>query len=303
MARDWGSWFDTWGQPPSQTEIEEIGRTEREIKAALDEHERLSDKRIRVFGKGSHVRGTNVRRGSDVDIAVELRGDERTGDSWITKRAFHAKDMSNEDLGLVSINLGYDVAQLKTDVYDALVARFGLSAVTRHNKCIEVGEGATTLPVDVVPCRTTRRYDNRGVFHEGVLIRTDKGVEIVNWPTQDADNTTAKNSNTSTRFKRAVRGIKALENDMADSGLIQPVPSFMLECAVYNVPNAQFSSPANYANCLSALRVMASALSDGSYDDWLETNELKYLFRSQTSWTIADMTRFVTSAVDYLGTN
>ena len=301
MSRDWSSAFEAWGKPPSQTEQDEIARTERQIKEALDAHPGLSDKRIRAYGKGSHVRGTNVRRGSDVDVAVELRGDERTGDSWIIKKAFEATGLSDEELGLVSVDLGYDVAQLKSDVYDALVTAFGITAVTRKNKCIEVRELATTLPADVVPCRTTRRYDSKAVSNEGIVIRPDNGGEIVNWPKQDLKNGTDKNTNMSTRFKRAVRGVKALSNEMVEAGAITEVPSFMLECGVYNVPNSEFSSTSNYSNCLSVFRVMSSAIASEEYEDWVEVNELKYLFRSSQSWSVNDLSKFLIAAVDYLG--
>lgn len=78
MARDWEAAFQAWGGPPSETEEEERRRTEGELDEALRAHRPLQDKRIRVYAKRSYRRGTNVRRGSDVDIAVELQGDDST---------------------------------------------------------------------------------------------------------------------------------------------------------------------------------------------------------------------------------
>src|SRR5690349_8579177 len=121
MARDWEAAFAAWGQPPSDAEQQEYRRTEGEITAALMAHAPLKDKKLRVYAKGSYRRGTNVRRGSDVDIAVELLGDTSTGTHFITDRAFKAVGLSNEELGLRTVHgFNYTVKQLKQDVYDAL---------------------------------------------------------------------------------------------------------------------------------------------------------------------------------------
>jgi hypothetical protein len=40
-------------------------------------------------------------------------------------------------------------------------------------------------------------------------------------------------------------------------GVIEIVPSFMMECAVCNVPDREFRSPDNYPNCLSVLGVFS----------------------------------------------
>jgi predicted nucleotidyltransferase len=301
MARDWSAAFDAWGRPPSKAEEAERRRTEEEIDVALREHRPLQEKRIKIYAKGSYRRGTNVRRGSDIDIAVELRGDQATGESFRFEKAFQAADLSNEELGIRIVDFSYTVAELKQDVHDALVRAFGERAATWSNKCIKIREKATTLPADVVPCRTHRRYDSRSAAHDGIEIHPDKGGVIINWPQQDEDNGTAKNTRTNLRFKRAVRGIKSLENEMVDRGVIEIVPSCMMECAIYNVPDRGFGSPDNYTNCLSVLGVMAEAAADPAiYNDWEEVNGLKYLFRPSQAWTIEDVRRLVKHSIAYL---
>jgi tRNA nucleotidyltransferase (CCA-adding enzyme) len=103
MSRDWATTFEAWGSPPSEAEETERRRTETEIDSALRAHRPLQDKRISVYAKGSYRRGTNVRRGSDIDIAVELRGDQATGESFITEKLFEANGLTDADLGLVSV--------------------------------------------------------------------------------------------------------------------------------------------------------------------------------------------------------
>lgn len=302
MPRDWETTFQAWGAPPSQTEQDQIARAEREIRQALESYPRLGDRQYRVYPKGSHRRGTNVRRGSDIDLAVELRG-IKGSDSWQYDQEFRAKGLSKADLGIHDLPAAEIAAlhadQFKQDVYDALVAALGQRAVSWSNKCIKVREG-TSLPADVVPCRYYRRYDSRSTFHEGIKIRPDNGNAVINWPRQDDDNGTAKNVRTSQRYKRVVRGIKALENEMTDAGLITEVPSFLIECAVYNVPDSEFGSPSNYANSLSVLVFMEKSINDRSYKDWTEVNDLKYLIRDSQPWTVEDLGRLLGGAGRHL---
>ena len=100
----------------------------------------------------------------------------------------------------------------KDDCVAALQHAFGWNDVERHNKCITVGERSTTLPADVVPCTTLRRYVSVSVHHEGIRIVPDRGGETINWLQQDYENGANKNTRTSRRYKRTVRGLKALKN-------------------------------------------------------------------------------------------
>jgi hypothetical protein len=121
-----------------------------------------------------------------------------------------------------------------------MASGFGERAVSSSNKCTTIREKATTLPADVIPCRTHRRYDSRLTYNDGIEIHPDKGSVIVNWPKQDDDNGTEKNKRTNLLFERAVRGIKSLENEMVDTNFIEPVPSFMMECAIGGIESWRF---------------------------------------------------------------
>jgi predicted nucleotidyltransferase len=300
MPRDWEATFHAWGQPPSKSEEDQQRRTEAEIRDALLRYEPLQDRRIRVYAKGSYRRGTNVRRGSDIDIAVELIGDVSSGESHTFEKAFDASKLSDADLGITRFDFPHTVDKLKTDVHTALASVFGSHAVDWSNKCIKVREGSE-LPADAVPCRSYRRYDGVSRYSDGIRIRADDGTVIINWPEQDDHNGTLKNTLTQRRFKRAVRGVKSLENEMVDKGIISVVPSFMMECAVYNVPDDRFNESSNFHNCLNVLEEMLTAcVNPDIHNEWLEVNELKYLFRASQSWTVNDMYRLVDSAIDYI---
>ena len=162
MGKDWGSFFQTRGQPQSDTETSEAERTVEQVRDALLRWPALRQRDFRVYLKGSYRSRTNVRRGSDVDLAVELRSHEkgRTG-SFTTKRTLEAVGLSDAELGLSDAPPEYAAARLsfKDDCLAALQDTFGSASVERHNKCIKVSERSTTLPADVVPCATLRAND------------------------------------------------------------------------------------------------------------------------------------------------
>lgn len=294
MAIDWESFFSSWASPPSQTEIDERDRTEKQIRNALQAWPAVARRNFRVYVKGSYRSGTNVRRGSDLDLAVELRGASHSGESFILQKLFEAEHLSDSELLLSPAppEYGEAIRSFKDDCQNALVAAFGVQNVERHNKCITVSEKSTTLPADVVPCLTHRRYDSRTAQHDGIEIRPDHGDPIVNWPRQDYDNGVSKNERTHRRYKRVVRGLKALENLMAEAGNPETA-SWLIECLVYNVPDAEFGSPSDYANALSVLRWLNQALSATvGQGTWHEVNELKYLFSASQAWTLPEALSF-----------
>lgn len=299
MATNWQAFFDSWASPPSDTEIDERDRTEREIREALEGWPPVAQRNFRVFVKGSYRSGTNVRRGSDLDLAVELVGAE-TGDcSFTFETGASARGLLRDQLGLVEAapSYGEAVRSFKDDCVDALVDAFGPMRVERHNKCIQISEKSTTLPADVVPCTSHRLYEAREIHHRGIEITPDTGSRIVNWPRQDYENGVAKNASTSRRYKRVVRGLKALENRLAEEGRSE-TSSWLIECLVYNVPDERFDSPSNYCNALGILLWLYEELSSASsVYPWCEVNGLKSLFGVDQPWNREDALSFVATSL------
>lgn len=305
MTKDWGSFFETWAQPPSATETSEAERTEEQIKSALLSWPALQRRNFRVYLKGSYRSRTNVRRGSDVDLAVELRSHEvGTTESFTTRRNSAAVGLSDAELGLIDAPADYGLAcsTFKDDCAAALQHAFGRNNVERHNKCITVSKQSTTLPADVVPCTTLRRYDSASVHHEGIRIVPDRGGAIINWPLQDYENGVNKNTRTSRRYKRTVRGLKALKNLLTAEGYAE-TPSWLVECLTYNVPDSVFSSPSDVNNALNALNWIGTALPSAGRGEWVEVNELKWLFGDDQPWSLQDARLYVGNAVTYIANN
>jgi hypothetical protein len=290
-----------WTGRASDAEQDRYEWTCRQIREALKGSASLSAWDFELYPKGSYPNFTNVVRDSDVDIAAELTNP-------IQNTFSHgAEGMSIRDFGLTPYTGTHDLASFKDHVEAALRAHFPTGAVTRGNKAIHVRESSRGLAADVVPCQTHYQYINRqGSRRKGILLRNDANPSqhIVNYPQQHYDEGVTKNDRTSRRYKRVVRILKRLENQMVDEGLIDAVPSFLIESAVWNVPNAAFDASTWTGRVRSALaHIFNGTLSSDcvASDDWMEANNIKYLFHSSQSWTWQQAHTFAGRAWDRIG--
>jgi predicted nucleotidyltransferase len=262
VATDWEDRFRRWSGRASDTEDDKRERTERAVREAIADSPELAGRKVRVFAKGSYKNNTNVRLDSDVDVAVEFQ------EVFYWEATNDAVGMSGADLGITPYSGSYPPGRFKDDVESALVNRFGSSAVDRGNKAIHVREDGRSLAADVVPCFTFHRYDRVGhngvaLHHEGIQIHPDSGGRIENWPEQNYERGVAKNNATGQRYKRVVRILKRLENDMVEKGISAEVPSFLTESLVYNVPNEGFRNYGYQANVGYALAHLYNGTLEG----------------------------------------
>jgi hypothetical protein len=302
MSRDWEAIFRLWSKPSSDTEDQKCQNAERMIKNAIWEDEALKEHKIEIFSQGSYRNNTNVRLDSDVDICVRLM------DVFFSDFSL-ANGFTKADTGIVNSNYTYN--QFKNDIENALVTKFGRSSIKRGNKAFDVHENTYRVDADVVACLEHRRYTQRSSNGEyqylsGAEFWSDNGDRIINWPHQHYENGVAKNTATGSRFKFIVRGIKRLKNEMADDGIAaaKPIPSYLIECLVWNAPNKFFGHSEYKSDVANVLEYTIE--STGSYDkcsEWGEVNELKYLFRGPQPWTLQQAHDFLSSAWDYIESN
>ena len=300
VARDWEARFTNWKGKASDSEEEKYKRTCRAIGEALRASDRLSNYEFDVYAKGSYPNFTNVVADSDVDIAVELT-------TFFGNRFIHeAKGLSLSDVGVIPYTGDATLAGFKDDVQAALTGYFGVESIQRGNKAIRVTENSGRLPADVVPCVTERTWTSQGRYNEGIRLQSDRNPEerIINYPRQHLEEGTRKNDATSRRYKRVVRILKRLENEMVDEGVIGVVPSFLIESSVWNVPNSKFDASTWKGRVRAALaHIYNETMNDGcvTSDDWLEANAIKFLFWSGQNWSYQDAHEFASKAWDYIG--
>lgn len=296
--RDWEATFTSWGAAPGATEMTKCDNAERAVRKAISASAKLSAKNIRVFTQGSYANRTNVRQDSDVDICVMYQ------DAWFPDYSM-SQGLSGAALGFVTGS--YTYAEFKNDIEAALKSYFGKDSVSRGNKAFDVHANTYRIDADVVPSFEHRRYHGTVLSHwhsSGTQIWPDTGGPIINWPQQNYDNGVSKNDETGRRFKAVVRILKRLRNEMAEEGYdaAKPIPSYLIECLVWNVPNEAFGHNTLRADVRWAIaHLWNETRTDDACKEWGEINELKYLFRAGQPWTRVQVHGFLQAAWDYIG--
>jgi hypothetical protein len=299
MSRDWESIFSTWSKGPGKTEQERAENAERQIRKAIQASPKLQNRNIKVFTQGSYRNRVNVRRDSDVDIGV------------VCFDAFFPEYPDDNVKALLEKSLTdgiYTYAAFKNEIEEALVARFGQAAVSRGRKSFDIKENTYRVESDVAAFFEHRRYSSSSSYTSGVeMIPEDyKPLSVKNWPEQHYENGVSKNDSTTRRYKRVVRILKSLSNEMSANGIqsAKDVPSFLVECLVFNASNPCF----DYTTYKQMVREVIAELfnntiTDEKCSEWGEVSELKYLFRSSQPWSRQGAHQFLNDAWNYIGYN
>jgi len=297
MSRDWESVFSTWSQGPSKTEQERAENAERQIRQAIHSSEKLKNRHIKVFTQGSYRNRVNVRRDSDVDIGVVCF------DTFFPE---YPDDNVKAELKKSFSDGVYTYELFKNELEDALVARFGRKSVSRGSKSFDIKENSYRVESDVAAFFEHRRYMSVTRYLSGVEMIPDDEIppRVRNWPEQHYNNGVSKNEATSRRYKRVVRIIKTLRNEMASKKIksAEDTPSFLVECLVFNASNQCF----NHYSFKPMVRAVLAELFNNTLNDqacieWGEVSELKYLFRPSQPWTRQGANQFLSDAWDYVG--
>lgn len=303
MPRDWEAQFSKWAQSPAETETQRCENAIRAIRNAVSKSPKLSRRSIKVFPQGSYRNRVNVRQDSDVDVGVLCH------DVFLPH---YPAGKTREDFGNVAAN--YPFSQFKDELEEALVAQFGPSAVTRGNKAFDIHENTYHLEADVAPFFEYRHYYDSGSYICGIALLPESGNTIYNYPErlldtwpqipQHYENGVSKNEATRRAYKGVVRILKCLRNEMDAAGIAEagPIPGFLIECMTWNVPNDCFARPTWDAVVQAVLvHCWSQTKNETSCHEWVEVNDIKYLFRSGQKWTCEQAHVFVSAAWSYVG--
>jgi hypothetical protein len=103
------------------------------------------------------------------------------------------------------------------------------------------------------------------------------------------------------QFKRVVRILKNLENQMVAERAWDPMPSYLIECLVYNVPTECFAFLTRAEQTRAVLAHIAEQTSQaGCERTWLEVNGVRRLFGPEQRWTRQDAYTFAIAAWPYV---
>ena len=303
MSTDWESTFNSWSKSPGQSEADRIDNAVTAVRKALDADGFLAEN-TKVFVQGSYRNRVNVRQESDVDIGVLY-----TGPSFY---AHYPPGKTQEDFG--HIDGTYSYKEFKERVGSALVARFGSTSVKRGNKAFDIHANTYRVDADVVPLFVHRRYSEDGTYICGVQLNADDGSRIQNWPErllddphwprQHYENAVLKNRATSRGYKGVVRILKKLRHVMLERGIeaANPVPGFLVECLVWNVPNDCLIHETWDKNVHATLvHLWSNTKTLETCQDWCEVSDLKYVFRGSPDKKLSDTHAFINAAWDFIG--
>lgn len=283
-----------WTGPSSTTEQEKQDRTERMIRDAINAHEPFQTLSRTVYAKGSYANNTNVRSDSDVDIAVEC-GNVIYFDQAEPGVAPTGTPYTGE----------WTPARLRSELIVALRAKFGSDVDGSGTTAIQIHSSSARVEADVVPCFEYHYYFSASNFREGAKVFKTDGTSVVNYSALQLTNGRSKNNRTNQAFKKTVRILKRLENAMVVADYHREVPSFFVECLVYNCPDSLFAAATWTATVEGVLAHIYNSLNGveaiNEEDRWLEVNGAKFLFHGAQKWTRKDARDFAYAGWNYLG--
>lgn len=285
-----------WAKAPSETEE---GKCQNAISRITEVVKNKFGADVSVFLQGSYRNRTNVRQDSDVDIVVLHEGyyfSDVGGLSESDKTAYWKNFVGSD----------YTFSQFKNNIHALLKDTFGVNLVTRKNKCIRVDGNNYRVDADVVPCFVHKRFRSLySVEAEGIELVTDADVHVHSFPKQHYDNGVAKNNDTDKMYKSVARILKNVRNELADGNTItlENMPSFFLECLVWNVlPNTHFQKETYAAATRAIIATVWNEMREAEKaNNYAEVSDLKWLFRDSQNKTYQQAQNFMQHAWDFIG--
>lgn len=294
----WNAKFSSWHRPPSEAEEDRIQRAARMIKDAIRADGRLPNQDIEVIPQGSYHNNTNVRLNSDMDLCV--RYNPQCVYPILPSSSTTATDLGITPLPVESVEA--TARELKQVLHTVLG---GIGRVEWGNKALKVaGVEGSRVDADVVPAVVgywvARSVVFGGLFgapylEKGTAIYSDDGRWIYNFPEQHHDRGKEKNERTGRRYKRTVRILKQLNDELL---IFCKAPSFLVESLVYNCPDELFPGNDWYQTVSVVLGWMYAETADVTKGDrLLEANGIKPLFGIDQPWSREQAQSFARSAL------
>ena len=289
--------LQSWTSPLSQTEEQRVENTVRMIREAVTSYFKLSDCSMSIFAQGSYANNTNVRQNSDVDICI-----------MSTSTVF-----CNYVEGKTDIDYGYTPGTIsfydyKAYIIEASKNKFGAAALTIGNMCINIKANSYHVNADVVPAFQYRDFKiinsiNPQKYIEGIKYLSSTGEQVINYPKDHIENGKQKNIDTNHEYKKLVRIMKHIRNEMVDKGIVNgdKITSFLIECLIWNLPNDIITNSNTWAGTVQkSIAYLWNKINDNQHKEWGEVSERLYLFHSNRKWTAKETKSFLSDMYNFL---
>ena len=283
-----------WTGPSSTTEQDKQDRTERMIREAINAHDAFKGSSYSIYAKGSYANNTNVKFDSDVDIAIEC-----------TEVMYYEDKDPNVDHSGSPYQGIWTPDYLRSQVEAALRAKFPGTVDSSGSTALRVNSNTARVDADVVPCFSFVEYFANGATREGARVFKKNGGHTENYSKLQLRNGTDKNNRTNTYYKKTVRILKRLENAMVTAGVCDELPSYLMECLIYNCPDEYFARSTwrdVMQGCLADIYNYTLAAEPSKESErWFEVNEAKFLFHATQKWTREQVHTFAGAAWAFVG--
>lgn len=224
--------------------------------------------------KGSYNNGTNVKIDSDVDIYALFNG-------W------YLVDTQHQCISERHHGDGQTCEYHRQHLECALSAKFG-NQVKKGTKAFKIKENSYKHEADIMGA-VLAKDDNNIEIYNGIRTFFNDGATSITYPKQDKNNSDYKDAMSAGYYKQMVRIFKGIKNDL---GL--DIPSFLIECMVYNVDNGYISDPySDYLQKAQNIVALWDRFLPSQASQFVELNEIKLLFSPQQKWTVQDAMNFV----------
>lgn len=290
--------LQTWTAKLSETEERRAENAINMIKDAIRSDEKLKKYDIEIFLQGSYANNTNVKSESDVDVCIML------------KDIFHCDyptGKTDKDYGFSTATLTFK--EFKSDVIKSIIRKFGTNSVSIGDKSIKISENSYHVKADVVPTIQLRNYyygnsSNPSNYVEGTYFYSSTGKGISNYPKIHKKNGIDKNEKTNHEYKKLVRIMKHIKNNMVDDGKAdgKKITSFLIESLIWNVPNEIITSYDSWNETVkNALLYIHKSISENTHSKWTEVSGMLYLFDESRAWSDRDVKTWLETTWNYLG--
>lgn len=306
----WDTRLSNWERPASDSEEATIERAARMVRDALNTNPWFDAEGVTIEPQGSYHNNTNVRQQADMDIRA-------VHPLMQIQYATNVTPLARAGTGYYDVprTLGSIAQELRAQVQATLEREFGRGNVEPGNKAFRISSVPNSRSdIDVVPALTYRYVHMAhspfgfGTAQlaelQGISIFGRDGSITQNFPHQHHANGIRKRTNTAQRFKKVVRTLKSLRDDLVTRGVLEQgqISSFLIESLVYCVEDEHFLvEESRYARLKRILGRLNAQLAN---PEWaaraLEVNDVKLLFSANQSWTVAKAQHFVRLALTYL---
>lgn len=287
-----------WDDGISDTNKEKCSNALKMVKDAIADSDFDYKDNIDIQLQGSFANNTNISKESDIDIGVVL-----------SNRFFvnTVPPKTSADYGY--INSEYTFNSFKTDIFRILNEKFKSTAPVIGKKSIKISENSYHSKIDVVPFFIYRNYDLFGNYSEGVALLDENGKVVANYPKQHIENNTKKNIDTLYYYKKMVRCIKHIKEEMKENDIdVSNIKSFVLESLVYNVPNTLFNIDCYKMTNPSAPKaaLLISVVNKIIYlikyncNNLVEANNIKKLFDNTANRNSNDYLNFFNTLLEFI---